>query len=88
MYKLIISSLDSIQNKTFIQNLTPEETETILAGGYPYGFHIINITDSLSINAVGGDYTIEAAGINSISYHDNRIHTIDHSRSNNNSFFY
>jgi hypothetical protein len=86
MSKIIIFSLAATWKQTFIQKLTPEEAENILGGTYPYGFHIINITDSVSINTVGGDNTVEA-GTNSVSYHDNKIHTIDYSRSNINRFY-
>ncbi|BAT55323.1 hypothetical protein NOS3756_43020 [Nostoc sp. NIES-3756] len=86
MSKIIISDSPCNRINTFIQKLTPEEADTILGGMYPYGFKIINITDSVSINTVGGDNTVEA-GTNSISYHDNKIHTIDYSRSNINRFY-
>lgn len=86
MSKIIMFNLHPTLNKTFIHQLTLEETEAILGGSYPYGFHIVNITDSVSINTVGGDNTVEA-GINSVSYHDNKIHTVDYSRSNVNRFY-
>ncbi len=86
MSKITMLNLHYTRNQKFIQKLTPEEAETILGGIYPYGFHIVNITDSVSINTIGGDNTIEA-GTNSVSYHDNKIHTIDYSRSNINRFY-
>ncbi len=86
MSKIIVFSLLSTQSKTFIQKLTPEEAETILGGSYPYGLHIVNITDSVTINTSGGDNTVEA-GTNSLSYHDNKINTTDYSRSIINRFY-
>jgi hypothetical protein len=86
MPKITIFSLHYTRSQKFIEKLTPEEAEAIFGGTYPYGFHIINITDSVSINTSGGDYTVEA-GTNSVSYHDNKIHTIDYSRSNINRFY-
>lgn len=86
MAKIVISVLDPQPIKGFIHQLIPEETEAILGGGYPYGFHIINATDSININNLGGDNTIEAGGLNSISYHDNSIHSIDYSGSIYNTF--
>jgi len=86
MSKILVLSFHSTRSQTFIQKLTPEEAETILGGSYPYGFHIVNITDSVTINTSGGDDTVEA-GINSISYHDNKINTVDYSRSIINRFY-
>ncbi|AFY46437.1 hypothetical protein Nos7524_0526 [Nostoc sp. PCC 7524] len=88
MAKIVITGLYINPIKTFIYNLTSEEAETIAGGGYPYGFYINNITDSVNIKNSGGDNTIEAGGAYSVSYHDNKINTIDYSRSIYNTFIY
>ncbi|QSJ15150.1 hypothetical protein JYQ62_25290 [Nostoc sp. UHCC 0702] len=85
MSKIVIYDLRPIDIETFLDELTPAQTETVLGGGSPY-IYINNITDSVSINS-SGDNTVEAAGINSVSYHDNKINTTDYSRSNHTIFY-
>lgn len=87
MAQIVIRVLHPHSIKTFIYNLTPEETETIAGGGYPYGFHINNITDEVNIHTIGGN-TWEPGGSNSLNYRDNKINTIDYSRSIYNTFIY
>jgi hypothetical protein len=87
MAKIVISVLHHNPIEGFIYNLNSEREDTILGGGYPYSLYIVNITDSInfSINS-SGDNTLEAAGANSTSYHDNKINTVDYSRSIYNRF--
>ncbi|MCG6135025.1 MAG: hypothetical protein MET45_10230 [Nostoc sp. LLA-1] len=87
MTKIVISALHPNSVKTVIHILTPEQAENILGGGYPYSFHIMNVTDSITINPSGGDNTYEAVN-HSTSYHDNKIHTVDYSRSIYNTVIY
>ncbi|MBH8574021.1 hypothetical protein I8752_13505 [Nostocaceae cyanobacterium CENA369] len=87
MSKIIVSDLRPPDVKTFLQELTPAQAETVFGGGLPY-IYITNITDETTINGsgyikYGGDNTIEG-GINSSSFHDNKINTTDFSRSNYN----
>ncbi|RCJ30952.1 hypothetical protein A6770_20740 [Nostoc minutum NIES-26] len=88
MSKIIICELHPSDVKTFLQELTPAQAETVCGGGSPY-IYITNMTDEVTINGSGyngGDNTVEA-GTNSVSYHDNKINTTDYSRSNYNIFF-
>ncbi|MBD2610045.1 MAG: hypothetical protein RMY62_002135 [Nostoc sp. ZfuVER08] len=85
MAKIVIYTLLDNQIKEFFHKLTLEKLEAILGGFYPAGFHIVNITDSVGINPQGGDNTYEAVN-HSISYHDNKINSIDYSRSIYNNF--
>jgi len=80
MAKIVIYTLLDNQIKEFFHKLTLDKLETILGGFYPASFHIVNVTDSVVINPLGGDNTYEAIN-HSISYHDNKINTIDYSRS-------
>ncbi|MBH8574020.1 hypothetical protein I8752_13500 [Nostocaceae cyanobacterium CENA369] len=91
MSKVIISDLRPPDVKIFMHELTPAEAETVFGGGLPY-ISITNITDKVTINGsgftkYGGDDTVEG-GTNSTSFHDNKINTMDYSRSNYNMFFY
>lgn len=85
MSKIVISDLSHIDVETFLDELTPAQTDTVFGGGSPY-IYINNVTDSVSINS-SGDNTVEAGGMNSVSYHDNKINTNDYSRSNHNVFY-
>lgn len=87
MSKIKIHPLHSILFNASIQQLTANESANVMGSGYPYWFNIINITDTVSINTVGGNNTINASK-NSISYHDNSFHSIDYSQSNHNILFY
>ncbi|AFY46438.1 hypothetical protein Nos7524_0527 [Nostoc sp. PCC 7524] len=86
MTKIVLSSLHLSPIKTFMYDLTTGEVDTITGGGYPSRFYINNVTDEVSIKNLGGDNTIEAGGIYSVSNHDNKINTIDYSRSIHNRF--
>ncbi len=88
MTKVIISALHHNSLKTFIHNLTPEQAETILGGDYPYGFNIMNTSDSLYIGAVRADQRLYAVGAYSSNISDNKYDTIDSSRSIYNNFIY
>lgn len=88
MKKIVISTLDSNSIETFIHNLITEQAESILAGGYPYGFRIMNTTDRTYINAVDSSVRYDGGGPGSINYHDNNINTITSSRSIYNRFVY
>ncbi|MFN6561858.1 MAG: hypothetical protein RMY28_018960 [Nostoc sp. ChiSLP01] len=85
MAKIVISTLFNSEMKRFFHKLAPGELEAILGGIYPYNFHVVNITDSVTINPQGGDNTYEAVN-HSVSYHDNKINTVDYSRSIYNNF--
>ncbi|MDZ8105127.1 MAG: hypothetical protein RM338_05810 [Nostoc sp. DedQUE12a] len=85
MTRIVISTLFDSEIKRFFHNLSPEKLEAILGGIYPYNFHIVNTTDSLTISSPGGDNTYEAVN-HSVSYHDNKINTVDYSRSIYNNF--
>lgn len=87
MAKIIITSLLARENKTFFNKVTQGQLKAVLGGGYPYYFHIFNVTDSVSLSSPGGDNTYEAVN-HSVSYHDNKIHTVDYARSNYNIFYY
>ncbi|MBD2676672.1 hypothetical protein H6H03_14835 [Nostoc paludosum FACHB-159] len=86
MAKIVISTLFDSEIKTFFHKLTSGELEVILGGISPYTFHVVNITDSVAINPLGGDNTYEAIN-HSVSYHDNDINSIDYSGSIYNNFF-
>ena len=79
MAKIVIYDLHLPGVETFLDNLTPAQKE-ILLGGYS-SVCITNISDSVKINSAGDD-AIE--GSNSYNFRDNKIHTIDYSRSNYN----
>ncbi|YAG15314.1 hypothetical protein NSTC745_04677 [Nostoc sp. DSM 114161] len=85
MAKIIISTLFDSEIKRFFHNLTAGQLETILGGIYPYNFHIVNTTDTVTISSPGGDNTYEAVN-HSVSYHDNKINTVDYSRTIYNNF--
>jgi hypothetical protein len=77
MAKILIYKLHPDDVRTFVHVATPAQLETILGGfGYPC---ITNVTDNLKINSFG-DNTIE--GSNSYNYRDNKVNTVDYSRSN------
>lgn len=81
MKKIIISSLHPNPITTFIQNLNTEQTETILGGGYPYGFDITNNTDRTYINSLDKNVRFDGGGLASINYHDNNVNARTTSRS-------
>ncbi|MBU7581926.1 MAG: hypothetical protein KAF91_03285 [Nostoc sp. TH1S01] len=87
MAKIVIYNLVTRKFNPFLYNLKFLQATTIWGGGYPYSFHINNITDSVSLNSTGGDITYEAVN-HSFSYHDNNIHGIDYSASIYNIFFH
>ncbi|MFN6570914.1 hypothetical protein [Dendronalium sp. ChiSLP03b] len=80
---IIISDLHPPEVETFIHDVTPAQAETIIGGYSPY-IYITNITDTVNINSQG-DTTIE--GTDSISYRENKVNTVDFSRSNYNRIF-
>jgi hypothetical protein len=84
--KIVISGLPHHPIKGFIYNLNPEQSETIFGSGYPYMFRVLNSTDRMYINSVDSSVRIDGGGTNSISYHDNNIHTVTSSRSIYNRF--
>ncbi|BAY36897.1 hypothetical protein NIES2111_12310 [Nostoc sp. NIES-2111] len=63
----------------FFYYLSPCQSEAI-SGGYT-SFTVMNITDGINTvdNTYRGDY--------SFNFHDNKIYTVDYSRSNYNWFF-
>jgi hypothetical protein len=63
----------------FFHNLSPHQSEAV-SGGYTY-FSVMNLTDG--INSVENTYR----GANSFNFHDNKIYTVDYSRSNYNWFY-
>jgi hypothetical protein len=79
MAKIVISDLHLADVETFIHNLTPAQKESLL-GGHT-SIYITNISDEVKINS-SGDNTIE--GANSYNFRDNKVNTIDYSRSNYN----
>jgi hypothetical protein len=75
MTKIAIRDFKFIEEETFLYESVSADEKTVL-GGYP-SIHITNITDSID----GSSTTYESNG-----FHDNKIHTIDYSRSNYNWF--
>jgi hypothetical protein len=67
--------------KTFIHNLTTEQTETISGGSSGYKISMINSTDSTYINDVDNSIRTDGGGPGSINQHDNKYNTTDYSRS-------
>lgn len=88
MKKIVISALHPSYIEKLIHNLTKEEAETILAGGFPYGFCIMNTTDRTYINSIDTSVRYDGGGPGSINYHDNNINTVTSSRSIYNRFVY
>jgi hypothetical protein len=88
MAKIVISVLYPHIIKVFTYNLTPEQAESILGGVYPYGFFVMNTSDSLYIGAVRADQRFYAVGAYSTNISDNKYDTIDYSRSIYNTFIY
>lgn len=80
MAKIVISCFHPIDLKLFMYNLTLSKCE-IIWGGYVY-FNLFNGTGG--INNTENVYYLGSHGIN---FHDNRIYTVDYSRSIVN-FFY
>ena len=77
MAKIFIYELHPHDVSTFVHVVAPAQLETILGGfGYP---SITNVSDEFKINS-SGDNTIEGAG--SYNFRDNKINTLDKSRSN------
>lgn len=65
--------------RLFLHYLSPYQSEAV-SGGYT-SVSLINITDG--INTVENTYR----GAYSFNFHDNKIYTVDYSRSNYNWFF-
>jgi hypothetical protein len=77
----IVSSQLSFHNiGLFIHELPSFQAETV-SGGYIY-VHVTNISDG--VNSIGNTYYIGDYGFN---FHDNKIYTIDYSRSIYNWFY-
>jgi hypothetical protein len=81
MSKILIYELHPHDVSTYVNVLTTAQLETILGGGYPYGFHIMNSTDRTYVNAVDNSIRFDGGGAGSINMHDNKYNTIDYSRS-------
>lgn len=88
MAKIVISVLPLNIINAFSYNLNIEQSQTILGGVYPYGFFLMNTTDSVYIGAVRADQRAYAVGAYSINISDNKYDTIDYSRSIYNTFIY
>ncbi|BBD59694.1 hypothetical protein NIES2109_24850 [Nostoc sp. HK-01] len=80
MASIIISYFHPTDVEVFMYNLTLSQCEAVL-GGYTY-VNLINITDS--VNSISNTYYLGSYAFN---FHDNRIYTIDYTRSIYN-FFY
>lgn len=87
MAKILIHSLHSEPINSFIYNLTPEQTETVLGGNSLYGFDMMNITDNLYIGMQVTDQILYT-GEYTTTIHNNRHETVDGSRSIHNTFIY
>lgn len=76
----IVITLSKFSNLgLFFQTLPPSHAEAV-SGGYIY-FSVMNVSDGINTveNTYRGDY--------SWNFHDNKIYTIDYSRSNYNWFY-
>jgi hypothetical protein len=80
MAKIVISNLHLQDISGFCNDIDLSQTDTIL-GGYD-NIYISNYSDSVSSGGGGGNTTNE--GDNSYNFRDNKIYTIDYSRSNYN----
>ncbi len=74
MAEIVSSQLHAKDVWLFLHNLTPSQSETV-SGGYIF-VSLNNITGG--INGIENAYYL---GDYSFNFHDNKIHTIDYSRS-------
>jgi hypothetical protein len=76
----IAVTLSRFTNLGLFSHILPPSQSEAVSGGYT-SFSIMNITDGINTveNTYRGDY--------SWNFHDNKIYTIDYSRSNYNWFF-
>ncbi|MDZ8079646.1 MAG: hypothetical protein RMX35_11170 [Nostoc sp. DcaGUA01] len=80
MAKIVISYFTPADLELFLYDLSPSQYESVL-GGYMY-LNLFNSTGG--INNTENVYYLGSYGIN---FHDNRIYTIDYSRSIYNWFY-
>lgn len=80
MAKIVIYYFQPIELGAFIYNLTPSQSEAVF-GGYMY-VNLFNATDG--INNTENTYYLGSHGIN---FHDNKMYTMDYSRSIFNWFY-
>ncbi|RCJ30953.1 hypothetical protein A6770_20745 [Nostoc minutum NIES-26] len=79
MTKTLISDFCSTDIGLFLQDLTPVQANTVRGGSNTIS--VINISDGVN-NTVN---TYE--GSDSFNYRDNKVYTVDYSRSNYNLFY-
>jgi hypothetical protein len=80
MAKIVISYFHPTDVGIFLHNLNLSECDTVV-GGYMY-VNLINVSDG--INSIENVYY---TGTYSLNFHDNKIYTIDYSRSIYNWFY-